>query len=108
MGGAHPTCGGVSCPGQGFAAIGISVPAGAAPSREFQRPRLCGPNASGRRWARRVVIVDGPSHTESTSASGPNSLITWRQAPQGAVGSDVGVKTTTARITRGFSDRPTA
>ena len=38
-----------------------------------------------------------PSQTEMTSASGPNSLITWRHAPHGAVGSDVGVNTITAR-----------
>ena len=43
-------------------------------------------------------MVPGPSQTEMTSASGPNSLMTCRQAPQGAVGSGVGVKTTTARI----------
>ena len=46
-------------------------------------------------------MVAGPSHTEKISASGPNSLITCRQAPQGAVGSAVGVNTTTAWITSG-------
>ncbi len=35
-----------------------------------------------------------------TVASGPNSLITWRQAPHGIVGSVVGVYTTTARSER--------
>ena len=39
------------------------------------------------------MIVTGPSQTDRISASGPNSLITCRQAPQGAVGSGVGVKT---------------
>ena len=34
--------------------------------------------------------------------------MTWRQAPHGAVGSDVGVKTTTARITSGPAPRATA
>ena len=56
----------------------------------------------------RLVITAGPSQTDRTSASGPNSLITCRQAPQGAVGSDVGVKTTTARITTGPADLATA
>ncbi len=53
-------------------------------------------------------MIASPSQTENTSASGPNSLITCRQAPQGAVGSGVGVKTTTARITTGAFERATA
>jgi hypothetical protein len=35
-----------------------------------------------------------------TAACGPNSLITWRQAPHGIVGVGVGVKTTTASSVR--------
>jgi hypothetical protein len=35
-----------------------------------------------------------------TIALGPNSLMTWRQAPHGAVGTCVGVYTTTARMAR--------
>ncbi len=55
------------------------------------RPRFRGPNAPGSNSLRRLVIVTGPSQRDRISASGPNSLITCRQAPQGAVGSGVGV-----------------
>jgi len=53
--------------------------------------RLWGPNAWGSRSLSVVSIMPGPSQTQKTSASGPNSLRTCRQAPQGAVGAWVGV-----------------
>src|SRR5271157_5498033 len=61
------------------------------PRLGIQAVRLCGPNAWGSRSLSVVAIVPGPSQTLNTSASGPNSLRTWRQAPQGAVGVWVGV-----------------
>src|SRR5208337_1628752 len=61
------------------------------PRSGFQGFRLWGPNAWGSRSLSVVAIVPGPSQTLNTSASGPNSLRTWRQAPQGAVGVWVGV-----------------
>lgn len=53
--------------------------------------KLCGPKASGINSDNRLRSTSGPSQTLITSASGPNSLITWRQAPQGALGFGVGV-----------------
>ena len=48
--------------------------------------KLAGPNAREGARDSRFSMTASPSQTERTSASGPNSLITCRQAPQGAVG----------------------
>jgi hypothetical protein len=54
-------------------------------------PRFFGPKASGSKRPKVVRNTSGPSQTLTISASGPNSLMTWRQAPQGALGMLVGV-----------------
>src|SRR5271166_5707431 len=43
--------------------------------------RSAGPKARGRRAPRELSTTSGPSQTEKTLASGPNSLMTCRQAP---------------------------
>lgn len=48
----------------------------------------------------RVSMRVFESQKLKTSVSAPNSWITWRQAPQGAVGRGVGVYTATALIER--------
>jgi hypothetical protein len=56
-----------------------------------QFPRLPGPKASGSNSDSFFLRTSRPSQTLSTRASGPNSLSTWRHAPQGADGLIVGV-----------------
>ncbi len=53
--------------------------------------RLPGPNAFGSRALSCARIMPGPSQTQKTMHSGPNSLSTCRHAPHGAVGTGVGV-----------------
>ena len=60
------------------------------PTVGSQGVRLPGPNACGNRLPRSDQLRS-PSQIEKMTAFSRNSLITCRQAPQGAVGSGVGV-----------------
>ena len=66
--------------------------------------RFLGPKASISKADSVVSMRRGELQTPMTGASGPNSLITCRQAPQGIVGIGVGVYTTTARSFRSPAD----
>src|SRR3972149_1106380 len=62
--------------------------------------RLFGPKASVSRRSRLVSIRAEVLHAHRITARGPNSWMTWRQAPHGVFGFRVGVKTATATTFR--------
>ncbi|MNY78702.1 hypothetical protein D3C86_2190640 [compost metagenome] len=53
--------------------------------------RFFGPKAPGSNCDSVVSMMSGPLQMARTAMSGPNSFSTWRQAPQGGVGTSVGV-----------------
>ncbi len=57
-------------------AAGLSVLGRRNRPAKYQRVRLWGPNARGSKPSSEVSSLPEPSHTEMTSASGPNSLRT--------------------------------
>ena len=59
--------------------------------RTSKRRGFEGRRRRGRRTSSVVSRRAGPSQIEMMRAVGPNSLMTWRQAPQGEAGLAVGV-----------------